>query len=97
MTTPKKIDDGGPVFPCKETMLGVPSDAPESVKLWLREFKIPKAGLTKREYFAGLAMQGILSNPYYAEWGINNPDLERIAVEKADALLAELSKTGGGE
>lgn len=46
-------------------------------------------GLTKREYFAALAMQGILSN--------NNCDgkMERIAnesVEMADYLLAELDK-----
>ena len=47
-------------------------------------------GLTKREYFAGLAMQGIL-----CEKGLNiiSVPLAREAVNYADALLEELSKT----
>ena len=47
-------------------------------------------GLTKREYFAGLAMQG---------WIHTNPaqdcfpgDIARWSVECADALIAELNK-----
>lgn len=47
------------------------------------------AGLTKREHFAGLAMQGLLANPnrdfYHA-------DLADEATKHADALLAELAK-----
>lgn len=54
-------------------------------------------GITKREYFAGLAMQGILSScpegmpnaagslPYKA-WAI-------ASVEMADALILELNRT----
>jgi hypothetical protein len=45
-------------------------------------------GLTKREYFAGLAMQGILSNPQF-----NNLDLENsvvLAINQADELLKQL-------
>lgn len=58
-----------------------------------------KDGLTKREYFAGLALQGILANPKYCEpefanalqnLGINIPG--GLAVQIADALLAELAK-----
>ena len=47
-------------------------------------------GLTKREYFAGLAMQGILSAD-----DCNNVTVEiaRGAVMMADALLAELERT----
>lgn len=42
------------------------------------------AGLTKREYFAGLAMQGLISTgqPVDIEW----------CVRKADELLKELDK-----
>lgn len=42
-------------------------------------------GLTKREYFAGLALQSVISSNRYAE-------LERAywAVKYADALLLEL-------
>jgi hypothetical protein len=46
-------------------------------------------GLTKREYFAGLAMQGMLSNPEtYGDREI----MMQVAVENADALLKELHK-----
>lgn len=54
------------------------------------------AGLTKREYFAGLAMQGIMANH---EWAANlAPDewyqyIHRVtsgAVEIADMLLKQL-------
>ena len=48
-------------------------------------------GLTKREYFAGLAMQGLLSNPSqidttHFEW------VAQHAVGYADALLKEFDK-----
>lgn len=48
----------------------------------------PQDGLTKRECFAGLAMQGLSAD--------NHLDIEnavRIAVELADALIEELNKT----
>jgi hypothetical protein len=51
-------------------------------------------GLTKREYFAAMAMQGILSN--YPEAMRNNIDMADIqitavqAVDYADALLEQL-------
>lgn len=55
-------------------------------------------GLTKREYFSGLAMQGLLANTIY-----HNPNerakmitvsaLVETAVNYADALLEELEKT----
>jgi|LakMenEpi03Aug12_release.lakeMendotaPanAssembly.Ray.scaffolds.fasta_scaffold3258794_1 hypothetical protein len=45
-------------------------------------------GLTKREYFAGLALQGMLSNQ-----GLNSYENNKIiswSVDIADALLKEL-------
>lgn len=45
-------------------------------------------GLTKREYFAGLAMQGIFVKD---DVTINNA--AKHAVSMADALLAELERT----
>ena len=42
-------------------------------------------GLTKREHFAGLAMQGLLASGSYT-------DLIHCSVSYADALLAELDK-----
>lgn len=48
-------------------------------------------GLTKREYFAGLALQALLSSPH-----LETDDYEIIskdAVGYADALLKELDKS----
>jgi hypothetical protein len=44
-------------------------------------------GLTKREYFAGLAMQGMAMSDLKFE------DIAHDAVKMADAVLAELEKT----
>jgi hypothetical protein len=51
-------------------------------------------GLTKREYFAAMAMQGILSSRGLQE-AISADRLrwEAFAVEMADNLLEELDKT----
>jgi hypothetical protein len=50
---------------------------------------IPRHGLTKREYFAGLAMQGLLSQ---YDGSYSRDLVARAAVENADDLLAELEK-----
>lgn len=51
-------------------------------------------GISKREYFAGLAMQGILANTFmkYREDRIFEI-FSKDAVEFADALLTQLSNT----
>ena len=51
-------------------------------------------GLTKREYFAGLAMQGLLSG-IPADGVISYKDVADDARRCADALLAELEKAKG--
>ena len=54
-------------------------------------------GLTKKEWFAGMAMQGIISNPEtlaaLATAGIETQFIQRVtklACEHADAILEEL-------
>ncbi len=50
-------------------------------------------GLTKREHFAGLALQGLLSSEVHA-----SPEVfAKYAVKAADALLAALDSQQGGE
>lgn len=50
-------------------------------------------GLTKREYFAGLAMQGLMtSQNQEGEWRHDIKSCAEISVQIADALLAELEK-----
>ena len=52
-------------------------------------------GLTKRELFAAMAMQGLAAVPLQGESpsGAVKSDVER-AVKYADALIAELAKDG---
>lgn len=60
-------------------------------------FPIPKSdlagshdaeyGLSKREYFAAMAMQGLL-----AHYGNDDSRIADWAISEADALLAELAK-----
>lgn len=56
-------------------------------------------GLTRRDYFAALAMQGILSNAFVTEAGLSKMGAVQFylqsaeaAVTMADTLLAELEK-----
>lgn len=57
-------------------------------------------GLTKREYFASKAMQGLLSNPewmkeYKGEKYLTQSDIVAdIAIKTADNLLSKLSNEG---
>jgi len=56
-----------------------------------------KFNLTKREQFAMAAIQGILSNPYWNEWGEYTPcAVADSAIEYADELLRKLDKTNDG-
>lgn len=53
------------------------------------EKKMP--GLTKREYFAGVALQGILSNRWSMEFGNYNEEAKaEMAIKQADELLKQL-------
>ena len=49
-------------------------------------------GLSKREYFAAKAMQGILAATVHAPYVVAGPHIPQLAVQHADALLAELAK-----
>ena len=51
------------------------------------------AGLTKREHFAGLAMQGYISADYTANSGMPFESMALWSVQMADALIAELNRT----
>lgn len=52
------------------------------------ELKADTSGLTKREYFAGLAMQGILSNTEYINQ--SRETLVDYSIKMADELLKQL-------
>ena len=54
-------------------------------------------GLTIREYFAALAMQGLWANspqsPLHGQPEYDTVQIARMAVQAADDLIAELNKT----
>jgi len=53
---------------------------------------LQSGGLTKREYFAGLAMQGLCSGMVdIAGWGVDPATVAGVATQVADALIAELN------
>jgi hypothetical protein len=52
-----------------------------------------QSGITKREYFAAMAMQGLVANSELSEkHGIPQTETSELAVKMADALIAELNK-----
>ena len=72
-----EIDDGGPAFPTD-------SESQVGERVW--HF----SGITKREWFAGMALQGALSR------GVEGVEVERIASDSflmADAMV----QAGKGE
>ena len=52
---------------------------------------LPNNGLTKREYFAVMALQGIIANKDGLDIKIER--IVESAVDTADALIEELNKT----
>lgn len=51
----------------------------------------PILSLTKREFFAAMALAGMRANPHLAHFFI--PDFTRDAIRQADSILAALSDT----
>nr|WP_290226343.1 hypothetical protein [Trichocoleus desertorum] len=54
----------------------------------LYDGEIIATGLTKREYFAAIALQGLMASTTFAD----GPHNAELAVNAADALIAELNK-----
>lgn len=76
-----------------ESAFPVPGmEGPNSNWIW------PTNGLTKREYFAAMAMQGLLASETSeyeyrdTDKGTREQNVAVGAVKQADALLAELAK-----
>lgn len=53
----------------------------------------PEGGLTKREYVAAMAMQGLLSSVGENEYYECHSDCAKAAVSYADALLKQLEES----
>lgn len=74
-----KPETGGPAFPVIFRHVG------DNGEVERQEWE----GMTLRAYIATRAMQGILIGKSF---GMNPPEMARMAVQMADALIAELSK-----
>ena len=74
-----------PAAPCTAY---APEGLPEVTELGGRTASFP--GLTKREYFAGLAMQSILAAD--TEQSYTSESIAREATQVADALLSALEQ-----
>lgn len=84
MSTPNTINDGGPAFP-------IPHDVQAGLKNGTFGILYRHTGMSLRAYFAGQAMQGLLTQPAEPEFGPRH--FAQAAVAAADALIAELNKT----
>lgn len=62
-----------------------PDNGTETMTTWQGQ-----TGLTKREYFAAKAMQGILANPNLNKY--SKDTLVNIAVSHAESIIIELNK-----
>lgn len=69
-------------------------DYTESIIQGRNVFFNQEFGLTKREYFAGLAMQGLISSftekASYGGWGTEMKETIKCAIDYADELLKQL-------
>ena len=68
-----EIESGGPAFP---------TDGESQVATHLWHF----SGLTKREWFAGMALQGLLANPSTI---LKQADIPELSFEYADAMIRQ--------
>jgi hypothetical protein len=73
-------NDGGPAFPVESVATG---DGGRRPQLY--------AGISKRDYFAGLAMQAAATNPVGAD-GFTFEERAEWAYRQADAMLKERAK-----
>ena len=87
-----KDKSGGPAFPLAyEFEQCPPFDPANPDRIYAtRPIRVVAPGLTKREFFAAAALQGLLACPY--SWNSSLDDIAVQARRAADALMAELEK-----
>jgi len=78
-------NDGGPAFPCEIGIPGYgdskPLTMPSGEVLWIQT----STGMSLRDWFAGMALQGVTSS---ANWDGAISDVADDAYSLADAMLA---------
>lgn len=81
-----------PVYPSKKF-----TSQQSALQAGIIPYEISYSGITLRQHYAGLAMQGILSSCPSGVDANEMPfnDWAKSAVKQADALIAELEKSNG--
>ena len=84
-----------PISPTMYTKFGDGADDYQPLKDGQKTgWEVKFGGLTKREHFAGLAMQGLISSftekASYGGWGTEIEATIKCAIEYADELLKQL-------
>ena len=72
-----------------------PGDPAYPVTDYTGDYPITEPGLTKREYFAALSMQGLITRGYEGGQSIPQDIMASWAVGAADALIAALNEEPG--
>lgn len=70
----------------------LPTDPNASINTVTDQTTFGQAGLTKREYFAGLAMASFFGGEYIGQSGQPDEMIAKRCVSMADALINELNK-----
>jgi len=92
MNEPNKINDGGAAFPRKRSLHRadcIPNQSGD--KGFIHD--LPQDSMTLRDWFAGMALQGILAS--YAGSAYPKPNFDRSTIEAfkyADAMIAQRTK-----
>lgn len=88
-------DKSGPAFPGKDPVVSFMAGHEDCAQAVAASFS---PGLTKREWFAGMALQGHISSMSHKDVNISKePDwgmMAKSSIRAADALLKELEKNG---
>ena len=87
-----------PISPTMYTKFGDGADDYQPLKDGQKTgWEVKFGGLTKREYFAGLAMQGLISSftekAAIGGWGTEMKETIKCAIDYADELLRQLENT----
>lgn len=85
------MNPNDPAFPVKAFRVVIPKPLMTAkLAIGMKEIEETIPGLTKREYFAAVALQALLGEQEYHKWSRKQYAIEAVAC--ADALIAELSK-----
>lgn len=58
-----KINDGGAAFPSEQPHILIPGDMPEEWRSKIAQIAYQSKGMTLRQWYAGMALQGFCANP----------------------------------